>query len=35
MDAIQSAKEEKGVTIEECPELSAIFSKYSQRFIVQ
>jgi hypothetical protein len=28
MEAIQSAKEEKGVTIEECPELSAIFSKY-------
>jgi hypothetical protein len=27
-EAIQNAKEEKGVRVEECPTLSAIFSKY-------
>jgi hypothetical protein len=35
MEAIQSAKEGNVVTIEECPELSAIFSKYSQRLTAQ
>jgi len=28
MEAIQEAKHDKGVRVEDCPELSAIFSKY-------
>jgi hypothetical protein len=35
MEGIHSAKEEECVRIEDCPELSAIFSKYTAKYAVK